>query len=227
MGEALYPTALMFWRLDHRWPSATPAGPRVLIHAACGEAMTPEPACGACHGPVSAPGVTYAPGPGAGLERWAPPRSTRRTRAPVRPGRGPTLYGDSIEYVGDRWTQLVLASFFLGDHRYEEIRARWHVATNILADRLRLLQARGLLQRRVYQTRPERFEYVLTPKGMDVYPIALTMQAWADRWLPRPQGPPVALTHQACGQPLELVVRCSRCRAELEPHQVTFRRRLG
>jgi DNA-binding HxlR family transcriptional regulator len=121
----------------------------------------------------------------------------------------------------------VLASFFLGDHRYEEIRARWHVATNILADRLRLLQARGLLQRRVYQTRPERFEYVLTPKGMDVYPIALTMQAWADRWLPRPQGPPVALTHQACGQPLELVVRCSRCRAELEPHQVTFRRRLG
>ena len=40
MGEALYPTALMFWRLDHRWPGATPPAPRVLVHTACGAAMT-------------------------------------------------------------------------------------------------------------------------------------------------------------------------------------------
>jgi DNA-binding HxlR family transcriptional regulator len=225
MGEALYPTALMFWRLDHRWPSATPAAPRVLVHAACGQPMTPEPACGACREHVNAHGVAFAQGPGAGLERWTPPRSTRRTRTPAPPGgRTPTLYGESIEYVGDRWTQLVLASFFLGDHRYEEIRARWHIATNILAGRLQVLVERGLLQRRVYQTRPERSEYVLTPKGMDVYPIALAMQAWADRWLPRDEGPPVVLTHQACGRTLELAVVCSRCRGELHAHEVTFRR---
>ncbi len=224
MGLRLFPTALMFWRFDRLWSQKHPLQVDTLVHLTCGNVTTPSIVCGHCRSPVAARDVRYADGPGARMERMPPPKSSRRSnvilddRAAIN-----VLFGNSIDYFGDRWTQLVLASFFLGERRYEEIRMRWHIAPNILADRLRLLVANGMLQRRLYQTNPERSEYVLTPKGMDAYPIVLALTKWGDRWLAPKGARPLVLTHLRCGTELDPIVVCDRCGGELDPHEVSFK----
>jgi DNA-binding HxlR family transcriptional regulator len=228
MGAELYPTALMFWRFDHLWSHRHPQQANTLVHATCSHAMQPMLACGHCHEPVHARDVRYADGPGAGMESMPPPKTTRRSLMTLDAGNQlDTLFGDSVDQFGDRWSQLVLAAFFLGAHRYDEIRGQWHIATNILADRLKTLVEDGLLARRLYQRRPDRHEYLLTPKGMDVYPILLTLTRWGDRWLAGRKGPPLLLTHTPCGHALDPLVVCDHCREELDVHRVSFRAREG
>lgn len=224
MGLDLFPTALMFWRFDRLWSQRNPSQPNTLIHTACGHAMTPMVVCGSCRTVVTAPDVRFSEGPGACMESMPPPKSSRRSNITLDDGAAiNVLFGESVDYFGDRWTQLVLASFFLGERRYEEIRARWHIATNILADRLRLLVDNGMLQKRIYQGNPERSEYVLTPKGMDVHPIVLTLTQWGDRWLAQKSGRPLVLTHVGCKAELDPMVVCDHCGGELDPHEVTFK----
>lgn len=154
------------------------------------------------------------------------PRTSRRAIAAPEDGAATDmLMGNAVDAIGDRWTQLVLASFFLGERRYEQIRGRWHIATNILADRLKLLVANGMLERRLYSINPERSEYVLTARAMDIYPTVLTLTQWGDKWLAGPAGKPMLLTHVRCGAELEPVVVCGHCGGALHRHEVSFRSR--
>lgn len=222
MGRELFPTALMFWRFDRLWSRKHPLQP-ALIHTPCRHTMTPSIVCAHCRAPVVARDVRYEDGPGAGVDRMPPPKSSRRSNITLGGGTViDSLFGESVDVFGDRWTQLVLASFFLGDRRYEEIRARWHIATNVLADRLHLLVDAGMLQRRIYQTNPERSEYLLTPKGMDIFPIVLTLMKWGDRWLTPKGARPLILTHTRCGAELDPIVVCDCCGGELYTHEVTY-----
>lgn len=224
MGRDLFPTALMFWRFDRYWSQKHPLQPSSLIHVRCGHSFTPSIVCGHCRSPIVARDVSFRDGPGATMESMPPPKSSRRSNITLDDGATiSVMFGDSIDYFGDRWTQLILASFFFGERRFEEIRARWHIATNVLADRLRLLVDNGMLQRRIYQINPERSEYVLTPKGMDVYPIMLALTKWGDRWLAPDGRVPLLLTHNACGKKLDPIVACDRCGEELDPHDVSFK----
>ena len=228
MGRELFPIVLMFWRFDRLWSPVRPIRSDSLVHSRCDQTMTPVLVCGRCLGAIVARNVQFSDGPGAGMEGNPPPKSSRRSNVTLSDAaRINVVFGDSIDLIGDRWTQLVLASFFLGDRRYEEIRARWHIATNVLADRLRLLVDRGVLQRRIYQGSPERSEYLLTPKGMDVYPIVLTLMKWGDRWLTPKGDRPLLLTHTPCGSELDPIVVCDRCGEALDSDTVTFKARKG
>lgn len=226
MGAAFYPTALMFWRFDRRWSRRRRLQPASLIHTSCSSTMMPVLVCAACRQPVLAREVRYEDGPGAGNDRMPPPKSSRRSNVRLDDGAGlEMLAGDSIDYFGDRWTQQVLSAFFLGAHRYEEIRAQTRVSTNILADRLKLLTEHGMLVRRASRTRTPHNEYALTAKGLDVYPIILTLMQWGDQWLATRTGPPLVLHHVPCGRRLEAVVVCDRCHAGIDPREVRFTRR--
>lgn len=220
-GLDLYPTALMFWRFDRLWSDPQPFHPDVLEHRSCGAEMMPLIVCDHCRREVRAREVAYSGGPGAGSDAPPPRRAGRRSGGAAGSGR-PTLFGDSVDLVGDRWTHMVIAALFLGAHRFDEIQRECGIAPNILSHRLRLLVDGGLLLRRRYQVRPERFDYLLTPKGMDVYPIALTLMGWGDRWLAAGAGPPLLLHHLACDTPLRPVVVCDRCGAPPVPREVRF-----
>ena len=71
----------------------------------------------------------------------------------------------TLELVGRRWTLLIVRDAFLGVTRFEHFLQRSRVAPNILTKRLRTLTDAGILERRRYQERPERHEYVLTEAG--------------------------------------------------------------
>jgi DNA-binding HxlR family transcriptional regulator len=129
----------------------------------------------------------------------------------------------TLELVGERWTLLIVREALLGVHRFDEIQGDLGIARNVLQSRLERLVANGILERRPYQERPERFEYHLTPKGLDLWPVVVALMHWGDKHAGLAGGPPVALEHRNCGGAMDAHRVCSECGAQLGPHDVWAR----
>jgi DNA-binding HxlR family transcriptional regulator len=117
----------------------------------------------------------------------------------------------SLAVVGDRWTLLLVRECFRGTRRFEDFCVTTGAARHIVAERLDALVAADVLERRPYSQHPERFEYRLTEKGRDLYPVIISLMAWGDRWAGDEHGPPVTLTHAACGEPVTPELVCPVC----------------
>ena len=63
----------------------------------------------------------------------------------------------------------------------------------------------------IVQSRPARFEYRLTEKGKDLYPIIVSLTRWGDRWMAGKAGPPVELVHKGCGRTIMPGLACPEC----------------
>ena len=87
----------------------------------------------------------------------------------------------ALESVGDWWSILILRDAFQGLSKFDEFEKNLGISANILARRLKHLTAEGLFERRPYNDHPPRFEYVLTGKGRDFYPVAIALFAWGNR----------------------------------------------
>jgi DNA-binding HxlR family transcriptional regulator len=107
-----------------------------------------------------------------------------------------------LSVIGDRWTMLVLRDCFLGIRRFEQMQERLGVTRHILADRLRKLEAAGVLRREAYQQRPLRHEYRLTDKGKALYPLLVSLIDWADRNVPAKTEPSISLISRQTGEPI-------------------------
>ena len=129
----------------------------------------------------------------------------------------------ALAVVGDRWTLLILRDAFLRVRRFEMFEQRLGIARRILAERLRGLVDTGVLEKVAYQTRPLRHEYRLTPKGMDLYPVILSLVHWGDAHYAGESGPPVLHRHKACGCDFRSVLTCSECGEALDARQVETR----
>ena len=81
----------------------------------------------------------------------------------------------------------------------------------MLRDRLALLVDEGILVRRRYQERPERFEYRLTAKGTDLWPVLHALMSWGDKHGELPAGPPTVIEHRGCGGRIDERRVCERC----------------
>jgi len=117
----------------------------------------------------------------------------------------------SLEVLGERWTLLVIRDVFYGKRRFAAIQEDLGVARNVLATRLARLVAEGILEKRPYQDRPIRYEYFLTEKGIDLWPVMITMMHWGDHWLATDEGPPVVIHHKECGGEVDDRGYCERC----------------
>jgi DNA-binding HxlR family transcriptional regulator len=115
----------------------------------------------------------------------------------------------SLELLGERWTLLVIREAFLGTRRFEGFTERLDIARNVLAARLARLVEEGVLEKVRYQERPERFEYRLTEKGIDLYPMLVALRDWGDRYLVDSDGSPLDIRHRDCDAPVHLVLRCA------------------
>lgn len=116
------------------------------------------------------------------------------------------------DIVGDRWTVLVLRELFMRNHRYDEIQAQTGGTPQMVASRLKSLEADGLVVRRAYHERPLRYEYHLSEKGQAFYSVVLALRAWGETWCKsEEEGLAVRYTHQTCGQPAGLGPLCEHC----------------
>ncbi|MCC5857454.1 MAG: helix-turn-helix transcriptional regulator [Ectothiorhodospiraceae bacterium] len=132
----------------------------------------------------------------------------------------PCSLARTLSVVGDRWTLVILRDCFLGVRRFDDFEARLGITRHVLADRLRKLVDAGVLEKHPYQERPLREEYRLTDKGLDLYPVILSLVHWGDRYMADAQGPPVRHRHRHCGQHMRGILICSACGEELHPRDV-------
>jgi hypothetical protein len=81
----------------------------------------------------------------------------------------------------------------------------------VLSDRLARLVGEGLLRKVPYQESGQRgrYEYRLSQKGLDLYPVLVALMEWGDRYETSSEGPQVLLTHRDCGAPVGLQLACA------------------
>ncbi|MGF1663905.1 MAG: winged helix-turn-helix transcriptional regulator [Kineosporiaceae bacterium] len=116
----------------------------------------------------------------------------------------------ALDVVGDRATFLVMREVFAGVRRFDDIRLRTGIARQVLSVRLGRLVGEGLLRRHDYQEpgQRRRWEYRLTPKGFDLYPVLVALLDWGDRYAADAAGPAVTARHRDCGGRVHAVLRC-------------------
>ena len=91
----------------------------------------------------------------------------------------------SLDLLGDKWTLLIIRDLLLGKKRYQEfLTSPEKIATNILADRLKKIEAAGLAIQKIYQQKPIRHEYVLTTKGKDLRLVLQALANWGKTYYP-------------------------------------------
>lgn len=128
----------------------------------------------------------------------------------------------SLGEIGDRWVFLILREAFFGVRQFEQFQRNLGIATNILSGRLRTLVDANIFGKHLYQTSPDRYEYRLTEKGLDLYPVIVTLIRWGDRWLGREDGPPLLLHHEPCGERLTGSFVCEHCGVEIRAQDVRY-----
>ena len=120
-----------------------------------------------------------------------PPGSRRKTLVATldRPEAAPSCcphFHDAVELVGKRWTGAILYVLLEsgGPMRFSEIgHAVPDLSDRLLSERMKELERRGIVERRVAGTSPVRVEYELTERGRELDAALTELKRWADRWL--------------------------------------------
>jgi DNA-binding HxlR family transcriptional regulator len=126
----------------------------------------------------------------------------------------------TVAVIGDRWTLLVLRECFLRVRRFEAFQSRLGITRHLLAARLKKLVQFGVLRRVPYQEAPKRHEYILTQKGLDLYPIIMAIVHWGDVHMVDERGRPLLHQHKTCGKFFDPVMVCSECGEPLRAKEV-------
>ena len=123
----------------------------------------------------------------------------------------------ALAVLGDRWTFVVLREVFNGLRRFDDMRVRTNIPRQVLSGRLARLVSEGLLRREPYRepSQRQRFEYRLTQKGLDLYPILVALNEWGTEYYADAQGSPLAFRHRHCEGEVSVALQCS------EGHQIT------
>jgi len=227
-GHELYPAAIALMHWGDNWASGPEGIPVRLRHTRCGRHFNAIVACPECRNALHAHEVTYRDGPGAGFSARSKTRRHRRSPSPEIYQRGRVCsVARTLSIVADRWLFLIMREACFGTRRFDDFHEATGIARNILSERLEHLVSSGLLSRRRYSERPERFEYRLAEKGKALYPPILAIMAWGDRWQSGKRGPPLILTHTRCGRDFRPVVLCSGCKEEFHSRGVSYEQLLS
>ena len=226
MGHDLYGLALMIRRWERRWGTGVDAvvGEITLIHRPCGRKVEPRCVCAHCGQLVTSEQSSFEDRSGEVGEPHLWPRRQRRSTAISSQARtrGPFVQ-DAIDILGDRWTYLVLTAAFCRARRFTAFSQALGIATNILSDRLVRLVEAEILEHMLSNEQSHVYEYGLTEKGLDLFPVIVTLLQWGDRWLPGSHKPPLILRHQLCGRRLNARVVCDICGDSLRSSDVEYR----
>lgn len=214
-SRSLWRVLLTIWDWERQWVPDHADGLPTMRHATCGSDFTPVLDCEACGETVRARDVSVEWGPSGSWPRSVPQASTRR-RSDVDGATSQSgMFPDTMAIFGNRWSSALLGAAFRGLTRFSEFESSLGAPPTLIADRLRVFSAIGVLEPVDNPGRSDRMHYRLTAKGRGFFPVvAMTLQ-WADRWFRSPEGPAIDVRHTTCGEPFVGVLRCDRCARDL------------
>jgi len=127
----------------------------------------------------------------------------------------------ALELVGERWTILVIRDCFLGVRRFNELMAHLDIPRAVLTNRLDRLVTEGMLKRSEY--RPGRDEYLLTDRGLSLWPILHSLAEWGDQRAAPRAGRRRLFAHAECGTDLDPAGECPTCGVVPDARDVEIR----
>ncbi|MFO8141929.1 MAG: helix-turn-helix domain-containing protein [Marinobacter sp.] len=111
----------------------------------------------------------------------------------------------ALNEVGDWWSLLIVLHAMYGTRRFVDFQQQLGIAKNILCDRLARLVDNEVLRKEEVGAHGSRFEYRLTEKGRDLFPVVVALRQWGDKWNPAPDGAPLDLRDLDTGEPVQTV----------------------
>ncbi|MFT4287888.1 winged helix-turn-helix transcriptional regulator [Nocardioides sp.] len=127
------------------------------------------------------------------------------------PAAEPNALSIGLGLLGDEWTLFLLRYALRGLTRYSEFSAQLPISHAVLSARLDQLASSGLMERHLYQERPKRYEYVLTPAGRATWPILVAIWGWERAWVKEHEYATPPIRHLACGNEISPVLTCEAC----------------
>lgn len=93
-------------------------------------------------------------------------------------------YECAADFLGKKWTGKIIHVLLGGPKRFKDIKEQIpEMSDKMLTDRMKELEAVGVVVRNVYPEMPVRIEYELTKKGLDLEPVICSIQEWAEKWI--------------------------------------------
>jgi DNA-binding HxlR family transcriptional regulator len=129
----------------------------------------------------------------------------------------PCSVAAALDVLGERWSLLAVREIAYGVHRFARIAGYTGASRDILADRLRKLEAAGVIERRLYSEHPPRHEYHFTEAGRELFPVMLALAQWGDKWA---VDAPFLTRRHSCGQPLQVDLLCHHCGLPITPDTI-------
>ncbi|MEM8546687.1 MAG: helix-turn-helix domain-containing protein [Pseudomonadota bacterium] len=128
----------------------------------------------------------------------------------------------ALDVVGDVSSLLVLEAVWLREHRFSDIERRTALPKAVLTDRLGRLVTLELLRKRRRAPSSPRFDYVLTQKGLDLYPVTLMLHRWERQWSAKARTLALKLKHLTCGRETIPQPVCTECGQPFNAHDVDW-----
>ncbi|MBA6288932.1 helix-turn-helix domain-containing protein [Colwellia sp. MB3u-4] len=129
----------------------------------------------------------------------------------------------SLSIFGDSWTLLVIRQVFMRIRRFSDIQQSLGITKHRLSDRLNRLVEEEIIYKHLYDEKYNRFEYKLTERGLELYPILISITMWGDKWTADADGPPVEYVHKNCGENAKPKLSCSHCDEQINANNTTMR----
>lgn len=132
----------------------------------------------------------------------------------------------TTDLMGDSWTPIVMREAFFGRRRFDEFQQALSMSRSVLSKRLSRLVEDGLLEKRAYEDRPPRFEYILTRKGRAFYPVLAAMLRFGEDWLwDEGSEPPLQLLDRETGEPVVPLVVNEKTGEPIDVRKIRLGRR--
>lgn len=126
----------------------------------------------------------------------------------------------ALKVIGEKWALLALREIALGQHRFDDIAFNTGAPRDVLAARLKSLEAAGVVQRKLYQERPTRHQYHLDEAGEQLFAVLHAIRDWGDRFVRNDPENVVTFRH-SCGAELHVDMRCAACGEVVAPGSAT------
>ncbi|TWP38686.1 helix-turn-helix transcriptional regulator [Leekyejoonella antrihumi] len=212
-GRSVWSILLAIWDWERTWVSHQDETLPTMSHTPCGCDFRPVLACTACDKAVAVQDVSTSWGPSGSWARSSADAMTRR-----RSGRRakPVFFPETMEAFGDRWSSSMIGAAFLGICRFSEFQSALSMPPSLVADRLQLFVAQGVLTTVQHGQRANWVEYHLTEKGRAFFPVVMLMLTWAEKWYRSEEGPALIHVHDDCQKEFVPTLTCSHCGRRLK-----------
>lgn len=133
----------------------------------------------------------------------------------------------SLSVFGDLWTIMILRDCFLGIKNFDGFAKSLGISRSIISNRLANLVNDGILEKFETSSPAASKQYRLSPKGLSLYPIILSIVKWGDANFYQNIDPPITHIHRTCGHKLSPIFCCEECGKVVDPKEVNaLQRRL-